>query len=286
MRPSKSSTSGSAPVCGRMAASRRGLRPISSVSGARSTGACGRGLARPESSKADPGRWARPIGPWFAQLCALEEQGWKGRRGSAIGSDKDLSACLAEALDRLAAAGQLRFWSINLDGRAIASLFAIVSADRAWLGKIAFDEAFVEIFAGRICKSSTRRNRSSPKAAIGARQFLRDPGSSDDQQYLARPHCHGRRADRHPQHAIGAVQGDVGRGAASGGARAAPPRMSTTVSSGGRNREHRDVGCAHRARKISQSTFRIEAWACRQSAIFARSPGAIGAIDASRPHRV
>ncbi|MBL8908360.1 MAG: GNAT family N-acetyltransferase [Rhizobiales bacterium] len=80
------------------------------------------------------------LDPWFADFLALEAKGWKGKRGSAIGCDAALSDCLRSQLEQLAQAGHLRFWSIRLDGRPIASLFAHVIGGKAWLGKIAFDE--------------------------------------------------------------------------------------------------------------------------------------------------
>jgi hypothetical protein len=103
-----------------------------------------------EMGKLESRQWkaGEPLQPWFDELCALEAQGWKGQRGSAIASDSKLVLCLEEALDRLALGRQLRFWSISLDGQAIATMFAIVSGDRAWLGKIAYDEAFAKYSPG------------------------------------------------------------------------------------------------------------------------------------------
>lgn len=86
--------------------------------------------------------------PWFADFLALEAGGWKGKRGSAISCNTALSDCLRKQLERLAETGSLRFWSIKLDGRPIASLFAQVIGDKAWLGKIAFDEEFAKYSPG------------------------------------------------------------------------------------------------------------------------------------------
>jgi hypothetical protein len=102
-------------------------------------------LGKLESRQWQPGE---PLQPWFDDLCALEAKGWKGQRGSAIACDSKLLLCLEEALDRLGAARQLRFWSITLDGQAIATMFAIVAGERAWLGKIAFDEAHAKYSPG------------------------------------------------------------------------------------------------------------------------------------------
>ena len=103
-----------------------------------------------ELGKLESRQWRQgePLQPWFDDLCALEAKGWKGRRGTAIACDSKLVLCLEEAIDRLGAAGQLRFWSITLDGQVIATLFAIVAGERAWLGKIAFDEAHAKYSPG------------------------------------------------------------------------------------------------------------------------------------------
>jgi len=85
---------------------------------------------------------------WLDAFADLEARSWKGQQGSALNSDPVVKACLAEALENLAIAGQLRFWSITLDGAPIASMFAIVVRDRAWLGKIAHSETFAKYSPG------------------------------------------------------------------------------------------------------------------------------------------
>ncbi|MFO0991349.1 MAG: GNAT family N-acetyltransferase [Hyphomicrobiales bacterium] len=103
-----------------------------------------------EMGKLESVNWkpGEALDPWFEDFAALEAKGWKGRRGSAIRCDAALSACLRAVLEGLAEAGHLRFWSIKLDGRPIASLFAQVVGGRAWLGKIAFDEDFAKYSPG------------------------------------------------------------------------------------------------------------------------------------------
>ena len=78
--------------------------------------------------------------PWASDLLALEQAGWKGKRGTAIAAMKPLQQAFAESCQQLAASGKLRFWKLVLDGKTIASMYAIVEADQAWLGKIAYDE--------------------------------------------------------------------------------------------------------------------------------------------------
>lgn len=81
---------------------------------------------------------------------ALEASGWKGKTGTAINADPELSAAFRGAMSLLSNSGKLRFWTLKLDGKAIASLFAIVDGDRAWLGKIAYDETFAKYSPGAL----------------------------------------------------------------------------------------------------------------------------------------
>ena len=81
-------------------------------------------------------------------LLALEAKGWKGGRGTAIAANPKLKLAFVEACANLHRAKKLRFWSLKLNGKAIASLYAIVEGDQAWLGKIAYDEAFAKYSPG------------------------------------------------------------------------------------------------------------------------------------------
>lgn len=88
------------------------------------------------------------VKPFVDDLLSLEAKGWKGGRGTAIAANPKLKLALEEACGNLHRANKLRFWSLNLNGKAIASLFAIVEGDQAWLGKIAYDEAFAKYSPG------------------------------------------------------------------------------------------------------------------------------------------
>jgi CelD/BcsL family acetyltransferase involved in cellulose biosynthesis len=81
-------------------------------------------------------------------LLALEAAGWKGKKGTAISAMPRLTNALYEAAIDLHAAGKLRFWSLKFNGQSIASLFAIVEGEQAWLGKIAYDENFAKYSPG------------------------------------------------------------------------------------------------------------------------------------------
>jgi CelD/BcsL family acetyltransferase involved in cellulose biosynthesis len=86
--------------------------------------------------------------PWAAELLALEAAGWKGKRGTAMAADLDLSTAFKEACQFLGVAGKLRFWKLVLDGRLIAMMYAIVEGDRAWLHKMTFNEDYAKFSPG------------------------------------------------------------------------------------------------------------------------------------------
>jgi CelD/BcsL family acetyltransferase involved in cellulose biosynthesis len=88
--------------------------------------------------------------PFIDDLLALEASGWKGQKGTAINANAKLATALYEAATALHTAGKLRFWSMKLDGKAIATLFAIVEGPHAWLGKIAYDETYAKFSPGAL----------------------------------------------------------------------------------------------------------------------------------------
>lgn len=79
---------------------------------------------------------------WACAFMALESAGWKGRRRTAMQCDGTTARAFPVACAGLAAAGALRFWKLQLDGRPIAMLFGYADGRRVWLGKIAHDEAY------------------------------------------------------------------------------------------------------------------------------------------------
>lgn len=83
-----------------------------------------------------------PIEPWIEQFLLLEAAGWKGGRGTAIASTATSTAFFREILPQLSQRGELMFWRLTLDGKPLAMLFALISNDRAWLVKIAYDEHY------------------------------------------------------------------------------------------------------------------------------------------------
>ena len=88
--------------------------------------------------------------PFIASFLELEAAGWKGKSGTALGSEDDLAATTHKALAALHQVGKLRFWSLKLGERTIASLFAYVDGNKANLGKIAHDEAYGKYSPGSL----------------------------------------------------------------------------------------------------------------------------------------
>jgi CelD/BcsL family acetyltransferase involved in cellulose biosynthesis len=85
---------------------------------------------------------------WVDDLLALEAAGWKGKRGTALAIEPQLKTATQEACAALARAGKLRMWKLVLDGKTIATMHGIVEGNQAWLGKIAYDEAFARFSPG------------------------------------------------------------------------------------------------------------------------------------------
>lgn len=87
---------------------------------------------------------------FVVDFLALENAGWKGKKGTAIANDPKLAQALREAAQALHHVGKLRFWSLKFNGKAIATLYAVVEGDQAWLGKIAYDESFAKYSPGAL----------------------------------------------------------------------------------------------------------------------------------------
>ncbi len=95
-------------------------------------------------------RKTEAVDSFVEDFLSLEASGWKGKKGTAIATNASKSDALREALGNLHTAGKLRFWRLQLNGKSIASLFAIVEGTQAWLGKIAYDENFAKFSPGAL----------------------------------------------------------------------------------------------------------------------------------------
>ncbi len=88
--------------------------------------------------------------PFISEFLTLESAGWKGERGTALASKAGLAAATQAALGGLHRAGKLRFWSLKLGARTIATLFAYVEGNKACLGKVAYDQSFGKYSPGSL----------------------------------------------------------------------------------------------------------------------------------------
>jgi CelD/BcsL family acetyltransferase involved in cellulose biosynthesis len=88
------------------------------------------------------------LAPFTAAFLKLEVESWKGKRGTAIGNSPQATKALEAGLEAMHRAGRLKFWQINFNGEAIASLFALTDDGEATLGKIAHSNAYAKYSPG------------------------------------------------------------------------------------------------------------------------------------------
>lgn len=79
---------------------------------------------------------------------ALEDKGWKGRRGTAFLQSPHGSAFAREMISSLAAENKVFIASLELDGRPLAMSLMLRSGSRAYWWKIAYDESFAAYSPG------------------------------------------------------------------------------------------------------------------------------------------
>ncbi len=84
------------------------------------------------------------------EFLALESTGWKGRKRSALINDRYRAAFAREAITNLAEVDAVRIHSINLDGRAIASIVIFLMAGEAYTWKTAYDESLSRYSPGKL----------------------------------------------------------------------------------------------------------------------------------------
>jgi CelD/BcsL family acetyltransferase involved in cellulose biosynthesis len=93
-------------------------------------------------------RYPETIAQALQRFLALESQGWKGAAGTAL-IQRDAHRRFAEAaVDALAGRSAAMVAELSLDGREIASIIVLRSADRAWAWKIAYDETMARFSPG------------------------------------------------------------------------------------------------------------------------------------------
>lgn len=100
----------------------------------------------------------------FDAFLALEAQGWKGRRATALASRPGSARFAREVGAALLTAGRCTVHTLTLDGRPVAAGLVLRSGPHAFFWKTAYDEAFARASPG-----------AHLAAAIGA-ALAREPG--------------------------------------------------------------------------------------------------------------
>jgi len=84
------------------------------------------------------------------EFLALEAGGWKGRKRSALVLDRHHAAFAREAVSNLAAVDAVRIHTIDLNGRAVASMIVLMMGGEAFTWKTAYDEAVARFSPGKL----------------------------------------------------------------------------------------------------------------------------------------
>ena len=86
----------------------------------------------------------------FDQTVAVEESGWKGEAGTALGSDAAKAGFFRAFLKGASRDGRCRIAFMRIDGKAVAMQLAVEFQRRYWLFKIGFDQAFARCSPGNL----------------------------------------------------------------------------------------------------------------------------------------
>jgi len=84
------------------------------------------------------------------EFLALEAKGWKGKKRSALVSDRFRAAFAREAITNLAETDAVRIHTIDLDGQAVASIIVFLMAGEAYTWKTAYDEDLAPYSPGKL----------------------------------------------------------------------------------------------------------------------------------------
>ncbi|MBB3594281.1 hypothetical protein FHX08_004685 [Rhizobium sp. BK529] len=98
-------------------------------------------------------RQPREIHMRFEEFLALEAGGWKGKRRSALVTDRYHTAFAREAVSNLAEVDAVRIHTIDLKGKAIASVVVLMMGGEAYTWKTAYDENYSRYSPGKLLMS-------------------------------------------------------------------------------------------------------------------------------------
>lgn len=98
-------------------------------------------------------RQPREIHVRFEEFLAMEAGGWKGKRRSALVTDRYHTAFAREAVSNLAAVDAVRIHTIDLNGKAIAAIVVLMMGGEAYTWKTAYDENYARYSPGKLLMS-------------------------------------------------------------------------------------------------------------------------------------
>lgn len=84
------------------------------------------------------------------EFLLLEASGWKGKGRTAMINDRYQAAFAREAITNLAETDGVRIHTLDLDGRAIASMVVFLAGGEAYTWKTAYDEDFAKYSPGKL----------------------------------------------------------------------------------------------------------------------------------------
>jgi hypothetical protein len=95
-------------------------------------------------------RQPRDIRMRMEEFLLLEASGWKGKKRTAMLSDRLRAAFAREAVNNLAEIDAARIHTIDLDGKAIASMIVLIMNGEAYTWKTAFNEDYGRYSPGKL----------------------------------------------------------------------------------------------------------------------------------------
>lgn len=88
------------------------------------------------------------VEPWSDHFLRLEQQGWKGKAGSALASRPESEACFRELVSAAWKNGRLQFLRLDLGERPLAMLVNLLSPPGSFSFKTCFDEEYARFSPG------------------------------------------------------------------------------------------------------------------------------------------
>jgi hypothetical protein len=107
-------------------------------------------LAKLGAATYEVARQPRDIRMRMEEFLLLEASGWKGKKRTAMLSDRLRAAFAREAVNNLAEIDAARIHTIDLDGKAIASMIVLIMNGEAYTWKTAFNEDYARYSPGKL----------------------------------------------------------------------------------------------------------------------------------------